>query len=152
MSYFLVCACSQDHLMRSPWVLTLFQHLYIQHGLLSFLAFLFPPIPPCLLVFDTPPTTLSPATMFQTISFVLLAFASFVAAQSRHGLQPPADPFADPKHDVFNPLRYIASDALSGMGVGEFPVQIVTRAVNWKWGRISVPIRFQENTPSTHFA
>ena len=45
VSYFPVRACSQDHLMRSLWVLTLLQQLYNQHGLLSFLAFLLPPIP-----------------------------------------------------------------------------------------------------------
>ena len=82
--------------------------------------------------------------MFQTISLVFLAFVGLVAAQSRHGLQPPADPFADPKHDVFNPLRYIASDALSGMGVGELSFKIVTSAVHWKWGCLFLPIRFRE--------
>ncbi|KAI0092852.1 RTA1-domain-containing protein [Irpex rosettiformis] len=54
--------------------------------------------------------------LVQTIA-ISLAFATLAVAQSRQGLQPPADPFADPKHDVFNPLRYIASDSLSGMGV-----------------------------------
>ncbi|KAI0763257.1 RTA1 like protein-domain-containing protein [Irpex lacteus] len=55
--------------------------------------------------------------MLTTSLPVLFALVSFVAADSRTGLQPPADPFADPKHDVFNPLRYIASDSLTGMGV-----------------------------------
>lgn len=118
--------------MRSSWVLTLFQQLYIQHGLFSFLAFLFLPIPhvsQCLIPSDSTiqqlcHTLFSAATMFQTVSLVFLAFVGLVAAQSRHGLQPPADPFADPKHDVFNPLRYIASDALSGMGVGEFSFEL----------------------------
>lgn len=30
----------------------------------------------------------------------------------------PADPFADPKHDPYNPLKYIASDVLTGIAVG----------------------------------
>lgn len=32
----------------------------------------------------------------------------------------PADPFIDPKHDPCNPLKYIASDVLTGIAFGEF--------------------------------
>jgi hypothetical protein len=53
-----------------------------------------------------------------TLSFLALSLVTLAAAQ-RHGI-PPTDPFADPAHDVFNPLRYIASNGLSAMGVGEY--------------------------------
>ncbi|KAI0699452.1 RTA1-domain-containing protein [Cytidiella melzeri] len=57
------------------------------------------------------------STLPQASLTVLALAATFVAAQNKSGLQPPADPFADPKDDVFNPLRYIASNGLTAMGV-----------------------------------
>jgi len=32
---------------------------------------------------------------------------------------PKPDPFKDPTHDPYNPLRYIASNTLTGIGFGE---------------------------------
>lgn len=50
----------------------------------------------------------------------LLFIAQSVYAASRHDFPPPADPYADPKNDPYNPLRYITSNTLSAIGVGEF--------------------------------
>lgn len=36
----------------------------------------------------------------------------------------PADPFADPAHDPYNPLKYIPNDVLSGVSTG-------ARAFHW---------------------
>lgn len=48
-----------------------------------------------------------------------LALALAVAAQRHAGLPPPsADPYADPKHDYTNPLRYIANNTLTAISVG----------------------------------
>ncbi|KAF9464496.1 RTA1 like protein-domain-containing protein [Collybia nuda] len=44
--------------------------------------------------------------------FVLLGSA---AALSRGDLPRPADPYADPRHDPYNPLKYITSNALTGI-------------------------------------
>ncbi|CAK5275395.1 unnamed protein product [Mycena citricolor] len=38
-----------------------------------------------------------------------------VFAAPKGNIPRPADPFLDPKHDVFNPLRYIASNVLTGI-------------------------------------
>ena len=47
----------------------------------------------------------------------LLALASSTYAQIT--LPPrPADPYADPAHDIYNPLRYIASNALTSVAFG----------------------------------
>lgn len=58
---------------------------------------------------------------------------SFVGA-ARVG-PPPADPFADPKNDQYNPLRYIASNTLTSIGLALFLVVDVALYFNtWKWG------------------
>lgn len=40
-------------------------------------------------------------------------------ALSRDDLPRPADPYADPKHDPYNPLKYITSNALTGISFCE---------------------------------
>lgn len=42
-----------------------------------------------------------------------------IIALSRDDLPRPADPYADPKHDPYNPLKYITSNALTGISFCE---------------------------------
>ncbi|KAJ8086698.1 hypothetical protein PM082_005521 [Marasmius tenuissimus] len=51
--------------------------------------------------------------MFQLALAVLLS--SFSAIEARQPSIPRPDPFADPKHDPYNPLRYIASNTLTAI-------------------------------------
>lgn len=56
-------------------------------------------------------------TRVLSTAFLVLASASATYAQST--LPPrPADPYADPAHDIYNPLRYIASNALTSIAFG----------------------------------
>lgn len=48
-----------------------------------------------------------------------LASLESAVALSRDDLPRPADPFADPKHDPYNPLKYITSNALTGISFCE---------------------------------
>ncbi|KAI0347275.1 RTA1-like protein [Trametopsis cervina] len=58
----------------------------------------------------------SPLSMLSKASLAALVLATFVSARASDAFRP-ADPFADPANDVFNPLRYIASNSLSAVGV-----------------------------------
>ncbi|KAI0070246.1 RTA1-like protein [Panus rudis PR-1116 ss-1] len=59
--------------------------------------------------------------------FFLLALASSAAAARTGPLPPrPADPYADPKNDIYNPLRYIASNALTSVA---FALYLVTALI-----------------------
>ncbi|KAH7920173.1 RTA1-domain-containing protein [Leucogyrophana mollusca] len=52
------------------------------------------------------------------VILLLLPFLSFLSANARAastGVGPPSDPFLDPKDDMYNPLRYIASNVLTGI-------------------------------------
>lgn len=46
----------------------------------------------------------------------ILALATSAAGQT---VGPPANPFLDPKDDPYNPLRYIASNALTAIAFGK---------------------------------
>jgi len=57
------------------------------------------------------------------------------AAKATTGLKPPADPYLDPKHDVFNPLRYIANNVLTSVALALFLATTVALFANmWRWG------------------
>lgn len=56
--------------------------------------------------------------MFRPLTFWLLWILSFVVsvlAAQKTTLPRPADPFADPRDDPYNPLRYIASNTLTAI-------------------------------------
>lgn len=63
---------------------------------------------------------LSDLHVSRSICLLLLILAS-PALSSKVGPAPPptADPFADPKHDPNNPLKYIASNVLTGIAFSE---------------------------------
>ncbi|KAI0789774.1 RTA1 like protein-domain-containing protein [Abortiporus biennis] len=63
------------------------------------------------------PLSLSRTHIHVLSAFIfLLSTATSSFAQKHNGtLTPPADPFADPKNDPFNPLRYIASNSLTAV-------------------------------------
>lgn len=63
------------------------------------------------------------AAFWHALSLVFIAQLAYAA---RHDGSPPADPFADPKHDPFNPLKYIASNTLSAIGVGECSINALS--------------------------
>ncbi|KIK54155.1 hypothetical protein GYMLUDRAFT_177855 [Collybiopsis luxurians FD-317 M1] len=66
--------------------------------------------------------------------WVLTLVLSVLAARKTN-LPRPADPFADPKHDPYNPLRYIASNVLTGIAFGlVIFVAIAQSLCIWKWG------------------
>lgn len=50
-----------------------------------------------------------------TVALGLFSLVSLVSAGDKTNLPRPADPFADPRHDPYNPLKYIASDVLTGI-------------------------------------
>ena len=56
-----------------------------------------------------------------TLLSVLLAVCIFIAPTeaASQNLPRPTNPFADPKHDPYNPLKYIASNALTGVAFCE---------------------------------
>lgn len=53
-----------------------------------------------------------------TLIGALVSLESIIAL-SRDDLPRPADPYADPKHDPYNPLKYITSNALTGISFCE---------------------------------
>lgn len=58
--------------------------------------------------------------MFRQLpSAFLYTLISCANAAMKHDLPRP-DPFADPRHDPYNPLKYIASNTLTGIAVGMF--------------------------------
>ena len=56
-------------------------------------------------------------TLFSVLLVVYFLIAPAKAASQ--DLPRPADPFADPKKDPYNPLKYIASNALTGVAFCE---------------------------------
>jgi hypothetical protein len=49
------------------------------------------------------------------LAFIFLGLISQTGAVVKDNVPRPADPFIDPKHDPFNPLKYIASNTLTGI-------------------------------------
>ncbi|KAF8312247.1 RTA1-domain-containing protein [Clavulina sp. PMI_390] len=49
--------------------------------------------------------------------FLVVGFALALVADAKHDVPPTTNPFADPKHDLNNPLRYIPSNVLTGISV-----------------------------------
>jgi len=71
----------------------------------------------------------------RALSLVLLLAVSVVEAAPKKTLPRPSDPFADPKNDPFNPLRYIASNVLTAIAFTL--VILVALTQTWmvrKWG------------------
>jgi hypothetical protein len=50
-----------------------------------------------------------------TLLSVLLGVWFLITPVEAANAPRPANPFADPKHDPYNPLKYIASNALTGV-------------------------------------
>ncbi|KAL0574678.1 hypothetical protein V5O48_007294 [Marasmius crinis-equi] len=70
-------------------------------------------------------------------SFVVAVLASsFAAVEARSNPNiPRPDPFADPKHDVYNPLRYIASNTLTAIAFSLIlSVALLQTLCIVKWG------------------
>lgn len=57
---------------------------------------------------------------FLCLLALLASLQCFVHGASQPTLPRPADPFADPRHDPYNPLKYIASNALTAVAFSEF--------------------------------
>ncbi|KAJ7240330.1 RTA1-like protein [Mycena haematopus] len=71
----------------------------------------------------------------RALCLVLLLAVSAVQAARQKNLPRPTDPFADPKDDPYNPLRYIASNVLTAIGFAL--VLLVALTQTWmvhKWG------------------
>ncbi|KAG7096893.1 hypothetical protein E1B28_004299 [Marasmius oreades] len=72
------------------------------------------------------------------IRYILLALVATIfpaVVQARTHSIPRLDPYADPKHDVYNPLRYIASDTLTAIAFSL--ILAVALSQTWcmvKWG------------------
>ncbi|KAJ7904703.1 RTA1-like protein [Mycena olivaceomarginata] len=76
-----------------------------------------------------------PMSILRSLALVLLLAVSLVQAAPKNTLPRPADPFADPQNDPYNPLRYIASNVLTGIAFGL--VVLVAFLQTWmvnKWG------------------
>jgi hypothetical protein len=57
----------------------------------------------------------------RVLSALLPLFLTLVTDAKDITLPRPEDPFKDPKHDPYNPLRYIASNTLTGIAFGTSP-------------------------------
>lgn len=60
----------------------------------------------------------TPTLVLSVLLAVFFYIAPGVNAASQN-LPRPANPFADPKNDPYNPLKYIASNALTGVAFCE---------------------------------
>ncbi|EPQ59429.1 RTA1-domain-containing protein [Gloeophyllum trabeum ATCC 11539] len=71
------------------------------------------------------------------LAAVFLASSDTLAAARDVSVPRPADPFADPRHDPYNPLRYIASNTLTAIA---FTLVLVVAFIQsfsmWKWGAV----------------
>lgn len=68
------------------------------------------------------PSKRQPSSVFLANALCLLCAATIVSAAAKDDgpVTPhPADPYASPQTDVYNPLRYIASNSLSAVGMSE---------------------------------
>ncbi|TFK43477.1 RTA1-like protein [Crucibulum laeve] len=71
---------------------------------------------------------------FLAVFFLSLALASCVHARVGPILPRP-DPFADPRHDPYNPLKYIASNALTAVAFSlVLLVALIQSWCIWRWG------------------
>lgn len=62
------------------------------------------------------------------LCLLLFTFVSAVASVDIP-VNLPTDPFADPKNDLRNPLRYIPSKTLAAIAIGSYPISIhITQA------------------------
>ncbi|RDB22661.1 Protein RTA1 [Hypsizygus marmoreus] len=69
------------------------------------------------------------------VTFICLLFALDYAAAAESRLLPPGDPFADPKHDPYNPLKYIASNTLTAISFSLIlSVAISQTYCTFRWG------------------
>lgn len=63
---------------------------------------------------------MSSRTAYSFRSQPLILLLAATAALAQDGIPPfTVDPFADPKNDPFNPLKYIASNALTATAMGQ---------------------------------
>ncbi|KAF8076467.1 RTA1-like protein [Lyophyllum atratum] len=76
---------------------------------------------------------MAPLRLASILSFV--CHISLVIAIRKGDLPHPSDPFADPKHDPYNPLKYIASNALTAVAFAlMLLVAILQSWCVWKYG------------------
>lgn len=67
--------------------------------------------------------------------FLLLTWTLEVEAGKGDVRPPKGDPFIDPKHDPWNPLKYIASNILTGVAFAIFLVIAISQSLCcWRWG------------------
>jgi hypothetical protein len=59
-----------------------------------------------------------PLLILLSVIVGVLFLITRVEAASHTNVPHPADPFADPKNDPYNPLRYITSNVLTGVSFG----------------------------------
>jgi hypothetical protein len=64
-------------------------------------------------------TCYTPWLLLSSMLFAELACLIAVASAREIPVYIPPDPYADPANDRLNPLRYIASNALTGVALGE---------------------------------
>jgi len=70
-----------------------------------------------------------------TIAVGLLSLVTLVSAAVETNDPRPADPFADPRHDPFNPLKYIASNVLTAIAFTLVMIVALTQSLWIKvWG------------------
>jgi len=75
----------------------------------------------------------SPSYLIRWMAALLLLSIT-VSAASYPGIPEP-DPFADPATDPYNPLRYIPSNALTGVSLGLYLATGLTLSFyTWRWG------------------
>jgi len=77
---------------------------------------------------------LMPRSLSLWLLWALSLIVSVMAARKTN-LPRPADPFADPRHDPYNPLKYIASNTLTAIAFSlVLFVAIVQSWYTWKYG------------------
>ncbi|KZV94689.1 RTA1-domain-containing protein [Exidia glandulosa HHB12029] len=78
-----------------------------------------------------------------SLAAVVLSFSVLASADDTHPPRP-ADPFADPAHDPYNPLRYIPSNVLTGVAHAVFALVSLHQLYStWKyktWWFLILPI------------
>lgn len=62
----------------------------------------------------------------QTLLGLSLVLPGLALAKDISDYPRPADPFADPANDPYNPLRYIASNVLTGIAFGRLAISSLT--------------------------
>jgi hypothetical protein len=74
--------------------------------------------PLSLLLYSSTGVAGTQSAMARLFRVTLAAVATLILQTHARPTGPPPDPFADPKNDPWNPLRYIPNDILTGIAVG----------------------------------